>query len=39
VAFTGVAQFPARVKCALLPWAAFTDAMARAGVPVRDESE
>jgi nitrogen fixation protein NifU and related proteins len=40
VAFTGVARFPARVKCALLPWAAFTDAMARAGVPVRtDENE
>ncbi len=39
VAFTGVAKFPARIKCALLPWAAFTDAMARAGVPVRDESE
>jgi nitrogen fixation NifU-like protein len=40
VALQGVAQFPARVKCALLPWAAFTDAMTRAGVPVRnDESE
>jgi nitrogen fixation protein NifU and related proteins len=39
VAFTGVARFPARVKCALLPWAAFTDAMARAGVPVRDPED
>jgi nitrogen fixation NifU-like protein len=40
VALVGVARFPARVKCALLPWAAFTDAMTRAGVPVRsDESE
>lgn len=30
VAFAGVAQFPARVKCALLPWMAFKDAAARA---------
>ena len=37
VALAGVAKFPARVKCALLPWAAFTDAMARAGVAVRDD--
>lgn len=36
VAVAGVAKFPARVKCALLPWAAFTDAMTRAGVSVRD---
>ena len=36
IAVAGVARFPARVKCALLPWAAFTDAMARAGVTVRD---
>ena len=35
VAVAGVARFPARVKCALLPWAAFTDAMTRAGVAVR----
>jgi nitrogen fixation NifU-like protein len=34
VAFAGVAQFPARVKCALLPWMAFKDAAARAGVRV-----
>ncbi|HEX6970174.1 MAG TPA: SUF system NifU family Fe-S cluster assembly protein [Micromonosporaceae bacterium] len=34
VAFAGVAQFPARVKCALLPWMAFKDAAARAGVGV-----
>lgn len=27
VAFSGVAQYPARVKCALLPWMAFTDAL------------
>ena len=38
VAFAGVARFPARVKCALLPWAAFTDAMTRAGVSVRAEN-
>ncbi|HWB35719.1 MAG TPA: SUF system NifU family Fe-S cluster assembly protein [Rugosimonospora sp.] len=30
VAFAGVAQYPARVKCALLPWMAFKDAAARA---------
>ncbi|MDR0990840.1 MAG: SUF system NifU family Fe-S cluster assembly protein [Propionibacteriaceae bacterium] len=29
IAFHGVAQFPARVKCALLGWAALRDAMAR----------
>ncbi|GAA4246198.1 Fe-S cluster assembly sulfur transfer protein SufU [Dactylosporangium darangshiense] len=31
VAFAGVAQYPARVKCALLPWMAYKDALARAG--------
>lgn len=30
VAFIGVAQFPARVKCALLGWSAFKDAVAQA---------
>jgi nitrogen fixation NifU-like protein len=30
VAFAGVAKYPARVKCALLPWMAFKDAAARA---------
>lgn len=30
VAFEGVAKYPARVKCALLPWMAFKDAAARA---------
>jgi nitrogen fixation NifU-like protein len=30
VAFVGVAKYPARVKCALLPWMAFKDATARA---------
>lgn len=30
IAFAGVAQFPARVKCALLSWMAFKDATTRA---------
>lgn len=30
VAFAGVAQYPARVKCALLGWMALQDAVARA---------
>lgn len=30
VAFAGVAKYPARVKCALLPWMAWKDAVARA---------
>ncbi|BBX61059.1 iron-sulfur cluster assembly scaffold protein NifU [Mycobacterium saskatchewanense] len=30
VAFSGVAKYPARVKCALLGWMAFKDALARA---------
>lgn len=30
IAFLGVARFPARVKCALLGWAAFKDAAAQA---------
>jgi nitrogen fixation NifU-like protein len=30
VAFAGVSRYPARVKCALLPWMAFKDALARA---------
>jgi nitrogen fixation NifU-like protein len=29
VAFAGVAKFPARVKCALLAWMAFKDAISR----------
>lgn len=32
VAFVGVAKYPARVKCALLPWMALQDAEAKAGV-------
>lgn len=34
VAFAGVARYPARVKCALLPWTALLDALARAGVDI-----
>jgi len=30
VAFAGVARYPSRVKCALLAWMAFKDALARA---------
>jgi len=30
VAFAGVARYPARVKCALLAWMAFKDALVRA---------
>jgi nitrogen fixation NifU-like protein len=29
VAFAGVSKYPARVKCALLGWMAFKDAVAR----------
>ncbi|MDR1355452.1 MAG: SUF system NifU family Fe-S cluster assembly protein [Propionibacteriaceae bacterium] len=32
IAFNGVAQFPGRVKCAMLGWAALRDALLRAGV-------
>jgi nitrogen fixation NifU-like protein len=37
VAFAGVARYPARVKCALLPWMAFKDAAVRAGVGASPE--
>ncbi len=30
IAFAGVAKYPARVKCALLGWMAFKDALAQA---------
>jgi nitrogen fixation protein NifU and related proteins len=30
VAFAGVSRYPARVKCALLAWMAFKDAVGRA---------
>jgi nitrogen fixation NifU-like protein len=32
VAFAGVAKYPARIKCALLPWMALQDAEVRAGI-------
>lgn len=38
IAFAGVAQFPARVKCALLSWMAFKDAVAQA-VSATDSGE
>lgn len=40
VAFAGVAQYPARVKCALLGWMALQDAVGRAlAAPVAPEGE
>ncbi|MGL5810164.1 MAG: Fe-S cluster assembly sulfur transfer protein SufU [Nocardioides sp.] len=40
VAFAGVAKFPARIKCALLPWMAWKDATAAAvGGPSAKEDE
>jgi nitrogen fixation NifU-like protein len=36
VAFAGVARYPARVKCALLGWMAFKDAISRAGAARSD---
>jgi nitrogen fixation NifU-like protein len=39
VAFAGVAKYPSRVKCALLGWSAFTDALIRAGVEVPAPTE
>jgi len=35
IAFAGVAKYPARVKCALLAWMAFKDAVVRAGGEVK----
>ena len=35
IAFAGVARFPARIKCALLPWMAWKDATATAVVEQR----
>ncbi|WP_338747730.1 Fe-S cluster assembly sulfur transfer protein SufU [Janibacter alittae] len=39
VALAGVAQYPARVKCALLSWMALTDALVQAGVDIAKETE
>ncbi|GAA0211173.1 MULTISPECIES: Fe-S cluster assembly sulfur transfer protein SufU [unclassified Aeromicrobium] len=36
IAFAGVAQFPARVKCALLSWMAFKDATSQALITQED---
>jgi len=36
VAFAGVAQFPGRIKCALLGWMAWKDAVARAATLKED---
>ena len=38
VAFAGVSRYPARVKCALLGWMAFTDALNQTGSQTPKES-
>jgi nitrogen fixation NifU-like protein len=37
IAFAGVAKYPARIKCALLGWMAFKDAVAQASEETPDE--
>ena len=37
VAFVGVSKYPARIKCALLPWMALQDAEAKAGIGLAQE--
>jgi nitrogen fixation protein NifU and related proteins len=37
IAFAGVAKYPARIKCALLGWMAFKDAVAQASEETLDE--
>nr|WP_156765019.1 SUF system NifU family Fe-S cluster assembly protein [Mycobacterium sp. 1081908.1] len=39
VAFAGVAKYPARVKCALLGWMAFKDALAQASAGVEEDQK
>lgn len=39
VAFAGVAKFPARVKCALLGWMAFKDALTQAQIKTKESHE
>ncbi|MGH4025603.1 MAG: Fe-S cluster assembly sulfur transfer protein SufU [Pseudonocardiaceae bacterium] len=39
VAFAGVARYPARVKCALLGWMAFKDALGQADYATDDSSD
>ncbi len=34
IAFAGVSKYPARIKCALLPWMALQDARLKAGIDV-----
>jgi nitrogen fixation NifU-like protein len=38
-AFTGTSQYPARIKCALLGWAALRDALVRSGVLMAQEDD
>lgn len=38
VAFAGVSKYPARVKCALLGWLAFKDAVARASGDIQNDN-
>lgn len=38
IAFAGVAKFPARVKCALLSWMAWKDAVVQASVDTKEKS-
>jgi nitrogen fixation NifU-like protein len=39
VALAGVAKYPARVKCALLGWMAFADALQQAGIETESDSK
>ncbi|MCT7659800.1 Fe-S cluster assembly sulfur transfer protein SufU [Mycobacterium deserti] len=39
IAFAGVAKYPARVKCALLGWMAFKDALAQASQELEEDNE
>ncbi len=39
VAFAGVAKYPARVKCALLGWMAFKDALAQASADLEEDQK
>lgn len=34
IAFAGVSKYPARIKCALLPWMALQDARLKAGIEI-----
>ena len=38
IAFAGVSKYPARVKCALLPWMAWRDAVTQAGGQVGEST-